>query len=86
MSDLHCFTDDVDTYVATSTGDAMALQREQHGMREGDQDPEAWEQIEDSEPLTIIPDPYDAIEVKVTKTCAEWIAERGRGFLCSTEW
>ena len=90
MSELHVFSDDVEWYIAASAVDAMAAQRELTGMRESNQDPETWEQVPDERSLAIHMDDHgnaaEADAPVVTKTCAEWIAEQGRGFLCSTEY
>ncbi len=90
MEQLHVFSDDVDWYIARSVQDAMALQRNHGGMREVDQEPETWLQAPDDGPLSIHMDDTgnasDGNAPLVTKTCAEWIAEKGRGFLCSTEY
>jgi kynurenine formamidase len=88
---LHAFTDDTDTYVAASIEDAMSIQREHMGMREEDQDPEAWEQIPDERVISIHTDDNgqaaEADSPLIAKTAAEWVAHLGaRGFLCSTEY
>ena len=59
-----------------------------------------WRQVPDDKPLTIVdnegdlakrgetiipPPPGLDVYPRVTKTCAEWVASDGRGFLCSTE-
>jgi hypothetical protein len=90
VSDLHCFTDDCDTCVASSIEDAEAVMRE-YGITE--HDPECWERVEDATEITIHCDslgqpaiPGDPGVEPITKTAAEWVASRGRGFLCTSEW
>ncbi len=84
MPDLHVFRDDYEWYVATSIEDAMTLQRELTGIDTDDQDPEYWYQLPDDSNLSVYPGEIGEGE-PVTQTCAAWIAEKGRGFLCSTE-
>lgn len=90
MDDLHCFTDDCDTVIATSREDANAALDEWAGGSTG-HDPEMWDPVPDDEPITIHCDekgepstPGDKGVAPVTKTAAEW-TKRGRGFLCTTE-
>lgn len=84
MGDLHVFTNDVEWYVASTLDDALAAQRENTGFDAQDQDREEWGQLDDESPLSVFMD-EDCSEPAVSKTCREWAAERGRGFLCSTE-
>jgi hypothetical protein len=90
MAALHVFTDEVDSYVAENLEEAMAAQRAHAGLLVEHQDPAAWEQCPDERELAIHTDENgnaahgDA--PLVTKTCAEWAAANGRGFLCSTEY
>jgi hypothetical protein len=42
-----------------------------------------WTQLPDDKVMKIHDDPDDE---PITKTCAQWARENGRGFLCSTEW
>jgi hypothetical protein len=84
VADLHCFTNEIDTYVAASLEDALAAEREHTGMRPEDQDPETWEQLAEDHELGIWLD--EELKNHATKTCAEWAAERGRGFLCTSEY
>ena len=83
--ELHVFRDDYEWYIASSIADAMAAQREFSGIDENDQDAEYWYQLPDESSLAIAPGEMDDWKVE-TKTCATWIAEKGRGFLCSTEY
>lgn len=83
MVDLHVFSNDCEWYVAANLDDALAAQRENTGFSEEDQDREEWGQLDDDFPLAVRLDEDD--EPAVTKTCREWAADHGRGFLCSTE-
>jgi hypothetical protein len=85
MADLHCFSDDVDTVIAASVEDADAAYDEWAGGDTG-QERARWTQLPDDKPLTITVDPELNRGRRVTKTCAEWVASNGRGFLCSTEY
>lgn len=84
MADLHVFTNDAEWYVAESLEDALAAQREQTGFTAEDQEPSEWGQLDDDGLLSIRVD-EECAEPAVSKTCREWAAEKGRGFLCSTE-
>ena len=71
-----------DTVVAASPEDAWIVWAEHLGEHpDGYQDSYKWEALAPEAPLTIRDD-----DGRVTKTCAEWTRENGRGFLCSTEW
>lgn len=50
-----------------------------------DWDPEDWEEVPETQAITIHED-EDRESAKVTKTAAEWAAENGPGFLCSSEY
>lgn len=90
MADLHVFTDDADKVVAASLEDAMAVLRE-YGLT--DPDPEGYEQMDDADTVEIwcdangVPtEPDSDGSALLSKTCAEWAAARGRGFLCTSEY
>ncbi|HBU30655.1 MAG TPA: hypothetical protein DEB56_14775 [Thiobacillus sp.] len=50
-------------------------------------DPSNWSELPDDSPLSIVEDEDDlpCADAFRTMTCAEWVAEQGRGFLCTTE-
>ncbi len=78
--------------VALSADDACAAYRESTGddaISDREDDGESmWERCDDGEVLAIIDDVELEPEQQTTttKTCGEWAAINGRGFLCSTEW
>lgn len=84
MSDLHVFKCDVggviDWVVAASADDAAAVMTEHSGESWGEDKP-AWLQLPDTEEIRITIEG----EGKVTRACAEWARETGRGLLASTE-
>ncbi|NUP08379.1 MAG: hypothetical protein HOW73_20205 [Polyangiaceae bacterium] len=96
MSDLHVFTDDTDCVIARDVHDAVAVMRETYG--EGYEPPNhdgviELEQLADDAELTIWADPNGDVgephadgNALLTQPCSAWIAKRGRGFLCSTEY
>jgi hypothetical protein len=79
---MHVYTDGDEWYVAESFGHADVMRREQYFDSDGE-----WlgklRQLDDAALLTITQDPYDVPDTKITKTCAEWAADRGPGLLCS---
>ena len=82
MAELHVFQDEglVDTVVARDPDDAKAVWEEHAGVTYND---EPWAQLPDDKRFTIINEDTGA---ETSQTCGEWAAERGRGFLCSTEY
>lgn len=85
---LKVWANDVtDWVIAESAADARAVLNEHTGFPGDDDDqipPEdEWEAEPDDKPLEIRTDDGRGV---VKKTCAEWVAESGRGFLCSTEY
>jgi hypothetical protein len=80
MADLHVWTDEEEFVIAASPEDADAVMRD---MRY-DGPPIAWWQMPDDRPFTYCPDNDEATAVK--KTCAEWCAEKGRGYFCSANY
>jgi hypothetical protein len=86
-SKLHVFSDgdDVDRYVAYDAADAHALQLETIGEHCAELDD--WHALPGDKKITIEFDDESAQGLigSHTKTCDEWIAIMGRGFLCSSE-
>lgn len=79
MSELHVFRNQViDWVIAASPEDADAVCVDYYD--DPPDDPGAWIQLPDDRVLWIIED-----GVRVEKTCAEWVAQKGRGFIASTE-
>lgn len=87
--DLHVWHNGYDWVVAKDEADARAVEHEMIGDPcthddtcdcEGD----GWDQVPDEAPLKIATGEDGAPPI-VTKTCAEWVKDEGRGFLCSTE-
>lgn len=94
MKDLHVFCyRDCDFVVAHDLEDAWACLEEQTGEGfRGDGGIENWERLPGDRMLTIWCEADgDVAQVDedgaepVERTCAEWAARNGRGFLCSTE-
>jgi hypothetical protein len=84
---LHVFEGECDWIVARDLDDAWAVALEQWGGVMSDYgERDDFAQLPNDQPLSI----WDGEDgpgtgTKVTKTCAEWIAEHGRGWLCGTE-
>lgn len=79
---LAIWCDETDWVIAASAEDALAVWVEMCGERDEDLDP--FERWPDDKPLTIVAgeDP----DAKTTMLPREWIAQEGRGWLCSTEY
>ena len=96
MSDerkLHVFEIGPDTVIAYDVDDAWTVWSEQSG--EDRDDYETYDDpvlLPDDKTLSIwcdadgIAEPNGDGADTVERTCAEWIAREGRGFLCSTEY
>ena len=84
---LHVWSDggDCDKYVAHDAADAHALQLETLGENCAELDD--WHQLPDDKVITIDfeDEAVHGFTGKVKKTCGEWAAAIGRGFLCSSE-
>ena len=79
---LHVYQNEViDSIVATSEEEARQIAYEYTEQSEEYSDLE-YTQRPDDMPLTI----HDDEGGKEIKTCAEWCARNGKGFLCSTEY
>lgn len=82
MGGLHVFANDVVEWViARDEADATAVWHEFFGESEEPVDTN-WVRLE---PWTVITVHDDDLGVR-TMTCAGWIVESGRGFLCTTEY
>lgn len=73
----------VEHVVAESEADASQVWRETVGEDYDEEDCGAWEREPDDTVLSITD---DSGENEESKTCAQWAASNGRGFLCSTEY
>ena len=87
MSDLRVFRNDViDWVIAESPADATRAWEEHNGDTwencTGDDERPSWRELANDEVLNVRDDDGDSVE----KTCAEWVRDHGRGFLCSTEY
>jgi hypothetical protein len=78
---LMIWHDGVDWFVATTAEEAEAM-RAKHYQSEDAKGLVPWAPW-DKPTLKITPDEGSTWQ---EKTCTEWIAENGPGFLCSTEW
>jgi hypothetical protein len=87
MPELHVYANKiVDWVVAASPEDAIAVAREHAksiGCADEEADLDGYVQEPDDKVLKI---DWHYNGVKVAKTCVEWAAFNGRGFLCSTEY
>jgi len=88
---MKLYTDTCDFVIAESLDDARAAWNEHRGGDAEDFDDSDWSEMDPAEELGIWCDakgdpcsPEDDGSEIVAKTAAQW-AERGRGFLCSTE-
>jgi len=88
---MKLYTDTCDFVIAQNLAEACAAWVEHRGGDADDFDPDDWTALDPSEELAIWCDadgdpcgPEDDGAALVAKTAAQW-AERGRGFLCSTE-
>lgn len=95
---LKVWTNDTDTVIAEDLADVRKIIEEMYGSWE-EFDREDWHAYPDDRVLRIVDDEGDLRErgfatttnpltghEVVARTCAEWIASEGRGFLCSTEY
>lgn len=80
---LKLWTNSVDTYVGRDVPHVLELYQKATGQSYDAEDMGEWSEREDKGPFSIKVD--DGRDV-VTQTHAEWIAENGPGFLCSTEY
>lgn len=79
MEPLHIFTDDYEFVIAADKADAVAVLIDTHGPYQIG--PDDMRQLSDGRPFTL----HDDERHKMTKLPAEWAAERGRGWLASSE-
>jgi hypothetical protein len=83
---LHVYADEYNWIIAHSVDDAWAVALELWGGVMSDYgDRDDFAPLPDDSPLPIWDSEIPGEGVQITKTCAEWIAERGRGWLCGTE-
>ena len=81
--DLHVWTNDEEYVIAATPDDADAVMREVgHVMT--DEEKGQFYRLPDDRPFTFCPDNDEASVVK--KTCAEWCAEKGRGYFCAVNY
>lgn len=84
MEELKVYRNDIIEWViARSPEDASDLVKEHAGEPDPDWDTGPWRALPDDDVLTIEDEDLATV---VTKTCAEWVASNGRGFLASTEY
>jgi hypothetical protein len=87
---MHVYTNDTDTVIAADLDDVRAIIEAHIGctLEAEGWSLDDWRMLPDDEIKTIRFDDEvpPGVEPRVTKTCAEWIASEGRGFLCSTEY
>lgn len=83
------WTNGTDTVIAANLADVRSVIEAQIGctLEQEGWSLDDWSALPDEEPLTInLEEQPEGLDPKVTKTCAEWVASEGRGFLCSTEY
>lgn len=80
---LKLWTNGTETYVARDVAHVLELYKATVGEAYDAEDCSEWEEREDKGPFAIA---LDDGRGSVTQTPAEWIAENGEGFLCSTEY
>lgn len=80
-SNLYVWTDKTEWVVASTIEDVREVLREHR--REDDIVLGDFAKLPDDKLITIVDE--DGV-LKTSKTAAEWAAENGRGFLCSTEY
>lgn len=101
MSNLKVWSNDTDTVIATDIDDVRRIVKSTCGysIDEEGGGVDEWYSLPDSKVIKIDDsegelrkrgfktetNPISGHEV-VARTCAEWIASEGRGFLCSTEY
>lgn len=88
IAGLSVFTNDTDTVIARDLADVQVIVEAHYGATFESEGWELddWSKIPDNKDITIC-NLHDGGEGdRATKTAAEWIAQMGRGFLCSTEW
>lgn len=89
---LHVFRDnnEIDCVIAESAEDAMKVLCEHAGGKPEDYPDTTFEQMPDDQMLTIMwEDKHDippGEPEKMRLTCADWVKQEGRSFLCSTEY
>lgn len=77
---LRVWRNDVtDWVIAESPEDATAIMHAEYGSTYDDED--EWRECPNDKPFT-----YHGDDGDITKTFGEWIAEKGRGFLATTEY
>lgn len=90
MAELKLWYNDSDYVIAESPEDAWAVLEATMGVKPSDFSPGCapeWE--ERTKPLSILIDETGSLTDSgnsITKTPAEWVAEKGRGWLCTTEY
>lgn len=80
-STLACWTNGIDTVVASDADDARAIVADMLGEHVEDVSP--MRRVEDDKVLTIL---NENTGENIAKTAGKWAQRNGRGFLCSTEW
>lgn len=84
MEQLRVYRNDVIEWViAESPEEAAELAKEYAGEPDPDWETGPWRALPDDDTLAI---EDEDLALVVTKTCAEWVASNGRGFLASTEY
>lgn len=88
---MNCYADDYDTVIAKSRRDATDVWHEHMGNNTADDNDheemdEVWERLPRWKMLTVYTGcVYDDDSKPIEKTVSEWIKEKGRCFLCSSE-
>ncbi len=80
---LSVWTDGEDWVVAESAEDATAIWTEHYGEPAEELH---WKRWDDVRTLSVFDFDEDGNVHKVMRPCAEWIAQNGRGWLCSVNY
>jgi len=80
---LAVWTDGEDWVVAESAEDATAIWKEHYGEPAEEL---SWKRWDDNRTLSVFDFDTDAEVRKVSRPCSGWIAQNGRGWLCSVNY
>ena len=85
---MKVFTNGTDTVVAENLIDVAEVLTNHYGstMEQEGWTLDEWGQVDDNTPIVSRNVNGNGYDDKATRTAAEWAAQNGRGFLCSTEW
>ncbi len=89
MSDLSVFANDYEWVIAESLEDALKIVKETTGYEYEAEEIEECGELPDETTVRIWWEDDQIAEIGngklIEKTCAEWIEQEGRGYLCASE-